>query len=126
MTDHMTYWACSVVSVVFSVGLVVFYRARRFLRGSYTSILALVVFSISSTYLYEMKIVIGNLFESITCYGTRILKFQFCRTYILFKFLSKCPVMPQVFLIERKIAKYLDFNFRQSSILLLALGHKSR
>ena len=45
----MTYWTCSVVSVVFSVGLVLFYRARRFLRWSYTSILALVVFSISST-----------------------------------------------------------------------------
>ena len=51
MTDHMTYWTCSVVSVVFSVGLVLFYRARRFLRWSYTSILALVVFSISSTIL---------------------------------------------------------------------------
>ena len=64
----------------------------------------------------------NNNLRCLLAADSRIPIYKLFTRRILFRFLSKCPVLPQVFLIGRKIAKYLDFNFRQS-ILLRAVEH---
>ena len=64
---------------------------------------------------YYLCDAINNL-RCLLAADSRIPIYKLFTRRILFRFLSKCPVLPQVFLIGRKIAKYLDFNFQQFSI----------
>ena len=70
---------------------------------------------------FEVPTTTNNL-RCLLAADSRIPIYKLFTRRILFRFLSKCPVLPQVFLIGRKIAKYLDFNFQQS-ILLRAVEH---